>query len=265
MAKTVFFAKNISDLLYQIKTTKDLEMVGGCTRVEEIPNKYLSVRKVEELSKIERHERYIDVGSGVTLSQLLALGENHLPKVLYDAILSVANPNVRNLATIGGNILETNQKLTLFAPLLALDTRLDFESSNDKTSIMLQNFKSIPEGFILKNIHIPLIDGDISIFRRTGPEHSIDETSASFAFIAETEKNTIAKISLAFAGPFPFRSKDFENPLLGLRLPLSKSTVKEIQESARKKFNESSRDIMMDDVMRQQFFNLVRYAFEQLM
>ncbi|MCQ2584170.1 MAG: FAD binding domain-containing protein [Treponema sp.] len=265
MAKTVFFAKNSSDLLYQIKTTKDLEIVGGCTRVEEIPDKYLSVRKVEELSKIERHERYIDVGPGVTLSQLLALGENHLPKVLYDAILSVANPNVRNLATIGGNILETNQKLTLFAPLLALDTRLDFESSNDKTSIMLQNFKSIPEGFILKNIHIPLTDGDISIFRRTGPEHSINETSASFAFIAETEKNTIAKISLAFAGPFAFRSKDFENPLLGLRLPLSKATVKEIQESARDKFNESSRDIMMDDVMRQQFINLVRYAFEQLM
>jgi len=265
MDKSVFFAKNSNDLLYQIKTTKDLEIVGGCTRIEEVPQKFLSVRKIEELCRIERHERYIDVGPGVTLSQLLALGQHHLPAVLYKAILSVANPNVRNLATIGGNILETSQKLTLFAPLLALDAKLDFISRDEKKTVSLQNFKGIPEGFILTNIRIPLFDGDISIFKRTGPEHSIDETSASFAFIAETEKNTISQIALSFAGPFAFRNKDFESSLLGLRLPLSKKTVKEIQSSAKEKFTRDSRDIMMNDVMRQQFENLVRYAFEQLM
>ncbi|MCQ2572307.1 MAG: FAD binding domain-containing protein [Treponema sp.] len=265
MEKTVFYAKNIDALLFQTKTAQNLEIVGGCTRIEQIPQKFISVKKIPELCKIERHERYIDVGPGVTLSELLNLGQNHLPKVLYQAILTVANPNVRNLATIGGNILETNQKLTLYAPLLALDAKLEFESSSDKRIITMQNFKTIPEGYILKNIQIPFTDGDISIFKRTGPEHSIDENSASFAFIAETERNTISQISLAYAGPFAFRNKDFENSIIGLRLPLSKNTVEEIQRSAKEKFTEAARDIMMNDVMRQQFLNLVRYAFEQLM
>ena len=169
MEKTVFFAKNINDLLFQAKTTQNLEIVGGCTRIEEIPQKFVTTRKIPELCKIERHERYLDVGPGVTLSELIALGEKHQPSVLYKALHSVANPNVRNLATIGGNILETNQKLTLYAPLLALDTRLDFISATEKQSISMINFKNIPEGFILSNSHIPMNDGDVSIFRRIGP------------------------------------------------------------------------------------------------
>lgn len=265
MAKSVFYAKNTNDLKYQIKTTKDLVIVGGCTRIEKIPDKFVSIRQISELCKIDRHESYIDVGPGVTLGALLNLGPNHLPKVLYEALISIANPNVRNIATIGGNILEPNQKLTLFAPLLALDARLDIESEIEKKSITLQNFKSLPEGFILRNIHIPLLDGDISIFKRLGPENSINENSASFAFIAETEKDAISSIALSFAGPFAFRNKTFESSLIGYHLPLTKEDVSEIQKNIGELFNQASQGIMMNDVMRQQFFNMVRYAFEQLL
>lgn len=265
MEKTVFFANNTEDLLYFMKTSQNLEIVGGCTRIEELPQKFISTRKIPDLCRIERHERFLNIGPGVTLNQLLDLGPHHLPKVLYEALMSVANPNVRNLATIGGNILEKNQKLTLFAPLLALDAKLDIESQTEKKTISLQNFKTLPEGFFLRNIRIPLNDGDISIFRRAGPEHSVDENTVSFAFIAETERNTISSVALAYAGPFAFRNKEFETALSGRRLPLSKQAVAEIQELAKEKFAEDSRDIMMNDVMRQQFANLVRYAFEQLM
>lgn len=263
--KQVYFAKNINDLLYQLDSSIDLQVVGGCTKVEKIPQKFISSRNIPELCRIERHENFIDAGPGVTLSQLLALGHHHLPKVLYEALLSVGNPFIRNIATLGGNILESNQKLTLYAPLLALDTVLDIESKSEKKTVPLQGFKGLPEGFILKNIRIPLNDGDISIFKRIGPEHSIDETSASFAFIADTERNSISNISMAFAGPFAFRNKNFESLLIGYRLPLSKKDVNEIQKSTKEIFTEASMDIMMNDVMRQQFFNLVRYAFEQLM
>lgn len=264
-SKQVYYAKNINDLLFQLNSSIDLQVVGGCTQVENIPQKFISTRQIPDLCKIERHERFIDVGPGVTLSQLLALGPNHLPQVLYKALLSVGNPFIRNLATIGGNILEKNQKLTLYAPLLALDATLDLVSKTEKESVKIRDFKNLEDGFILTNIRIPFNDGDISIFKRIGPENSINETSASFAFIAETERNAISNISLAFAGPFAFRNKTFESMLIGYRLPLSKSNLNEIQEMAEELFNKASTDIMISEVMRQQFFNLVRYAFEQLM
>ena len=265
MERTVFFAKNINELLYQLKTTKDLSVVGGCTRIEKLPQKTVSIRLIPELCLISRHERYIDFGPGVTLNEILKLGEKHVPKVLYDAISTVANPNVRNLATIGGNICEPHRHLTLFAPLLALEAKLDIKNQNESKTISLQNFKEIPEGYILTNIRIPLIDGDVSIFKRVGPEHSINQSSASFAFIAGTEKNSITNIRMAFAGPFAFRNKDFETSLIGKRLPLTQKDIQEIMKTSNDLFSKASQDIMMTDVMRQQYLNMTRFAFEQLM
>lgn len=265
MESNVFFAKNINELLYLVNSIKDLTILGGCSRISSLPSKYISIRAIEELCRIERHEKYLDVGPGVTLSQILNLGEHHLPKLLYNALLSVGNPLSRNIATLGGNILNPSENLTLFAPLLALDTRIEIVSQNESKTLPIINFKSIPEGFIVKNFRIPLNDGEVSIFKRLGPEHELTENSASFAFIANTEKNSISNISLAFAGPFAFRNKDFENSLIGHRLPLSLADIRKIQNTAKEEFTKAASGIMMNDVMRQQFVNLIRFAFEQLM
>ena len=69
---------------------------------------------------------------------------------------------------------------------------------------------------------------------------------------------------LAFAGPFAFHSKDFENQLIGQRLPLSQKDINEIQNLAAAEFQKAATDQMISDVMRQQFLNLTRYSFEQL-
>ena len=152
--------------MYQIKTTKDLQIVGGCSKIERLPQKSISLRLIPELCQISRHERYIDAGPGVTISELLDLGKNHIPPVLYDALLSIGNPNIRNIGTIGGNICEPHQYLTLFAPLLALDAKLDFKNQNETITVSMQNFKEIPNGYILSNIRIPLTDSEVSIFKR---------------------------------------------------------------------------------------------------
>ncbi len=265
MEHSVFYAKNSSELLYLLKTTQNLSVLGGCSRIETLPQKFISIRSIEELCRIERHERYIDAGPGVTLSNLLQLGEKHLPKVLYDALLSVGNPNIRNIATLGGNILNPDHKLSLYASLLALDAKLELSTQDQSKFVSITNFKGLPENCILSKIRIPINYGDVSVYKRVGPEHSIDENSATFAFIANTEKNSIANISLAFAGPFAFRSREFETSLIGKRIPLTKDDVSEIVMNARNYFTEEAQDIMMNDVMRQQFVNLTRYAFEQLM
>lgn len=265
MDKLVFFAKNVNELLYQVKTTKDLRIVGGCTLTDSLPQKSISIHSVKELCQISRHERYIDVGPGVTLSALLELGPNRLPPVLYEAILSIGNPIIRNMATIGGNILETNHKMTLFAPLMALDATVEMKNQNDTITIPVQNFHEIPSGFIVTNFRIPLIDGDVAIFRKIGAGKASSLNSASFAFIAHTEKNSITNIRLAFAGPFAFRNKNFETSLIGQRLPLRQNDIQSISETAENLFFNAAQDIMINDVLRQQFINLTRYAFEQLM
>ena len=262
--KSVLYAKNTSDLLTQLKNNKGLELVGGCTGIEQLPEKSISTHGIKDLSHIERHERYIQVGPGATLAELINLGANHVPQVLYEALNTIANPMIRNMATIGGNICSSDHKHTLYAPLLALETKLEFKSQSETIVETLQNFKKIPEGFILSNIRIAIIDEDIAIFRRVGPENTITQNSASYAFIANTEKNVIVEVKLAYAGPIAFKSKMIENILIGHRLPLSIKEIDSIQEQIASEFKTATADQMISKVAIQQFLNLTRYSFEQL-
>lgn len=262
--KVILYANNISELLYQLKNNPGLKVIGGCTRLSELPDKAISTFQIDELSQIVRHERFIEVGPGTPLSAILQIGQNHIPQIIHEALLTIATPIILNTATIGGNICEQNHKLTLYAPLLALDTKLEFKSQNDTISESLMNFKEVPKGYILSNIKIPYVDSDISIFRRIGPAHTITQHSASFAFLASTEKNTLVNVRLAFAGPFAFRSKSLESNLAGIRLPLTQKDISHILELIKQEFSKFSSTQMISDVMVQQFYNLCRYSFEQL-
>lgn len=263
--KSILVAKNISELIYQLKINKGLQVVGGCTNIKELPEKTISTYGIKELSQISRHERYINIGPAVSLARIINIGQNHLPQILYEALNCIANPLIRNMATIGGNICSENQKQTLFAPLVALEAKLEFKNQTETKIEPIQNFKKVPDGFVLTNIRIPLIDADLSIFRRVGPENEITEQSASFAFIACTEKNTLFDVRLAFAGPFTFKSKTLENALIGHKLPLTHKDIEIIQEQIEQEFQKAATDQMLSDVMKQQFINLTRYSFEQLM
>ena len=264
MGKTILYAKNTAELIKILNNNPRTKVVGGRTRIENLPDKFISTHGIEDRSYISRHERYIDVGPGTTLSELLAIGQTHLPPILYEALNCIANPLIRNTATIGGNICSENYKLTLFAPLMALDAKLEFRNLTETRTENIRYFKSVPEGFILSNIRIPLVDAELSIFRRIGPEHSITQQSASFAFLADTEKNLLINVHLAFAGPFTFHSKEFENFMSGRRLPLSQKDITQLEEFVAGQFHKAATDQMITDVMRQQFFNLARYSFEQL-
>lgn len=263
MAKTILYSKNTYDLIKLLNNNPGIKVVGGCTQIEPLPEKFVSTHGIKELAQIIRHERYIDVGSGVTLSELMAVG-SHLPTILSEALNTIANPAIRNIATVGGNICSEGHKNTLFAPLMALDARLEFKNLNETRSENIRNFKGTPEGFILSNIRIPLVDAELSIFRRIGHENRITQKSASFAFLADTEKNSLLKVHLAFAGPFTFHSKDFENAMIGRRLPLTQKDITEIEDLVREEFEKVCQDQMITDVMKQQFINLARYSFEQL-
>ncbi len=264
MDKQIFYAKNLNDVFSILKNNPGVKIIGGSTRIEEFPDKAISTRNVKDLCQIVRHERYLDVGPGVSLAEMLEIGEKHLPPVLFQALSCISNPFIRNLATLGGNICAEGQKLTLYAPLIALDARLEFSSPNETFSESIKNFKNIPNGFVLTNIRIPLNDVDLTIFRRIGPEHKITEDSASYAFMASIEKNSLMNVEIAFAGPFTFSSNSLEDSLIGRHLPFSQKDIQEIEEIVQSEFSKAATDQMITDELRQQFLNLVRYSLEQL-
>lgn len=260
----IFYARNLAELFYQMKTIANLTITGSCTARKELPEKMISTTLIQEFNHIGKHERYIEFGPATTLAEIQALGERNLPSILLEAIETVATPFVRNIATIGGNIMDPDNKNTLYAPLLALESVLEFKSPTDVKYISLQNFTEIPAGHVLTNIRVPLNDWDVCIFKRLGPENRITENSASFSFLTDSEKSIITSIKIAFSGKITFRCVNLENRMLGLRLPLKSKEIEGYLEEAEQEFLKAAENKEYNPILLRQFLNLARYSFEQL-
>ncbi|MDD7015075.1 MAG: FAD binding domain-containing protein [Spirochaetales bacterium] len=267
MAKSntsVLITNTLSDVLYQVKSVNDLQILGGCTQVKELAEKTITIRSIPELCSLEKKERYIDYGPGITLAKMAQTGRSNMSHVLYDAINTVGNFATRNIATLGGNICALGQKHTLWAPLLALDARLEFKNSGETQYIFMSNFKEIPKGFVLTKIRVPYDEYEVEIFKRLGPSNSITPLSAGFVFLAQTQKDIVANVKIAFAGTVVFRSRELENKIIGAKLPLSQHYISLILEEAEKLSQDefSGKDIL--PIFKDQFLNLLRYSLEQL-
>ena len=97
-----------------------------------------------------------------------------------------------------------------------------------------------------------------------GPESIITENSASFVFLADTEKNTITNMRIAFAGKITFHSSELESKIVGIRLPLHSNDINNFIEEASKEFDKVTEKDTYNPILKRQFLNLTRYSLEQL-
>lgn len=262
--QTVLIAKNLSDVFYHMGSVNALKILGGCSWEKDINEKCLSICSIKELCSIEKKERYIDIGAGVKIRQLISFGEKFIPEVLYSALISIGTPQVKNMGTIGGNICAEGHRLTLFGPLLSLDARLEFRNESDTKYVPMSKFTEVPQGFLLTKIRVPYNEWDIQIFKRLGPSSTINELSATYTFLAEDQNDILSNIRFSFAGAKSFRSFELEDRLIGSRLPLSQKTINSIITSADEFFEEEKVDSTPNKIQKVQFLNLLKYSLSKL-
>lgn len=260
--KTIFTANSLSDVLYHIKNVTGIEIVAGCTQLKTMPEKSIPLRLIPEMLTIERHELYIDIGGSVTLSDILLKEGGNLPEILREALQTIGTERIRALATIGGNIAAKDTHHTLYSPLLALNARLELRTPADTALVPLAKFDGIRDGQILTKVRIPLDDWEVEIFRRIGPPNRIGPLSASFSFLASTQRNVVSNLKIVFAGDPLFYSNEFENRIIGTRLPLTGKLIDESIEEAEKIYEEENPS--SNFFLKVEFLNLLRYSLEQL-
>lgn len=257
-------AEALSDVFYLLKTIKDLKITGACTQISELPEKMLSIFSLKELSEITRTENYIEAGSAVTLGRLLSQGKSKLPEVLNKALLSIATPQLRNLATLGGNICTNPIKGTLYAPLLALDAKLVFQKENETKTIPITKFSGTAVPYILTKIRIPTAEWDICEFKRIGDIHRLSENSTSYSFLANAENDALTTVRIAFSGLISTRITALENRLAGTRLPLESSTISAVMTDASLEFDRIFSSRTIPAMLKEEFLRLITYSLKKL-
>lgn len=192
--------------------------------------------KVEELYRIRRSQRYLEIGSCLPISRIVSIGRHILPLALSTALKSIANPAVRNLGTLGGNICSAIPNNDSLAPLYAIDGQLELRSVSGSRWVPISRFFTgvgetvLKKGEILFRIRIPLEEWDYQCFRKVSGSHICSHSLLNFCGLARFSKGILETVRFALGGlnSTVFRSLELEARLAGKTLPLSKKEVESL-------------------------------------
>ena len=188
------------------------------------PTEIISLERMEDLHKISRTERYLEVGAMVKLNQIINLGKV-VPEALVQCLEGIASPQLRNIATIGGNICNPQRRLDSSVPLIALDAQIELRSISSSRWLSASQFASLPgppalaKGEILSRIRIPLEAWTFSRYIKFRSPGSI-EPGGGLLFLIRNQKNILSAIRVVYSGKLVLREKNSETMLTGKKLPL---------------------------------------------
>ncbi len=157
---------------------------------------------------------------------------SHVP-ALHEAARSLGSWQVRNRATIAGNLANGAPTADTAGPLLALDAEILTWSPLGKRRIPTASFwvgarkTDLHPGELITGVEIPLKPGRASAYTKLGTRRAMDIAVASAAVALRLDRGGIireARIALGGAGPTPLRARSAENYLTG-RSPLVEQII----------------------------------------
>lgn len=189
------------------------------------PRILINIKKIPDLRYIREEANYIHIGALTTLRDIekSKVIMKHAPG-LYDAIKSMGSIQIRNMATIGGNLCNASPAADTAPPLLVHQARVVIASVNGYREIALEEFFISPGKTILNanemvvEIILEKAYRGSSAFRKIS-RVAMDLAIASSAVYLELKDGVIreARIALGSVAPKPFRARKTENAIKGLK------------------------------------------------
>ena len=193
------------------------------------PSVVVNIGGLEELRGVRRENGHLVVGGGVTIAELLddPLIAQHAP-VLREAAAVLANPLVRNRATVGGNLADASPAADSAPPLLVLGAEVELVSRQGTRRVPLADFfvhvrKTVrrPQE-LLAAIRWPVpTDRSASAFRKLALRKADAISVLNAAVNVERDgagRCRQARIALGAVAPTPIRAHEAEEALRGQQL-----------------------------------------------
>jgi CO/xanthine dehydrogenase FAD-binding subunit len=195
---------------------------GQGRQILELPPIIISLEKIEEMHRINRTERFIEIGAMAKLGQILNMGKL-VPLVLRNCLEGIGGLQLRNLATIGGNLCFPDRRLDSSAALTALEAQYELRNAQSVRWISASRFSSMPgqtalnHQELLTRIRIPLDNWDYSAYKKF-----MGQGSKVVVLLAKTQKHVLSDIRIVYKTDTIWRDKDSESILIGKNLPLNR-------------------------------------------
>lgn len=193
-------------------------LAGGTDLMVEVnmghrrPGSVVALRRVEEL-RGWRADGHLDLGATLTYAtverELTALAPG-----LAMAARTVGSPQIRNLATLGGNVATASPAGDALPWLLALDAEVILVSAHGERVLPLTGFLTGPKrtalrpGELIRGLRVARVDGPQHV-AKVGPRNAMVIAVASVALVLDTTNRRV-RVALGSVGPTPLRPTEAE-------------------------------------------------------
>jgi CO/xanthine dehydrogenase FAD-binding subunit len=188
----------------------------------------VNLKRIEALRGIERDGRSFRRGALTTVTEVLEseILKEHAP-VLVEAADRFASGQIRNAATLGGNLVNASPAGDLIPPLLILDADVELASSSGRRRLPLSDFflgpgkTRIEPTEVLARICFEAPGDDfVASFRKFGTRPAMDIAVVSVALGCSIRDGVVTRARGAFgaAAPTPVRGIRTEAVLEGRAL-----------------------------------------------
>lgn len=230
---------SVADATRLMHESKVTVLAGGTDLMPQIEsgkrhfeNTLLNIRRIEGLGEISIQDGCVLIGTLTTVTEILESEEiANLAPVLVQAADHFASSQLRNAATIGGNLCNASPAGDMIIPLLLLDAEavLASWSEGDVVSrrLPVAEFFAGPgttrkrDDELLTGIEFAVPEsGFVAGFRKSGPRPALEIATVSLgiAGILKNDALHAVRVAIGAAAPTPLRASAVEAALEGQRL-----------------------------------------------
>lgn len=226
--------KSLDEALKVLDSNTKLKIISGGTDVliklhhgKFNDAELLSIKNLDTLRDIKvLEDNTISIGANVTFSDIFRseVINNNIP-ILSEAAVSMGGPQIRNMATIGGNICNGAVSADSAPALFSLNAELKFKSLNNERIVKITEFYDGPGKVKIQRNEIltEILIKEENYKNKRGRyikfanRKALDISMLGVALLYEIEDNSFKdlRISLGVASPTPIRCKNAENFAIG--------------------------------------------------
>ena len=226
--------KSLDEALKVLDSNTKLKIISGGTDVliklhhgKISDAELLSIKNLDTLRDIKiLEDKTISIGANSTFSDIFRseVINNNIP-ILSEAAVLMGGPQIRNMATIGGNVCNGAVSADSAPALFSLNAELKIKSLNNERIVKITEFYDGPgkvkieRNEILTEILIKEEDykNKKGKYIKFANRKALDISMLGVALLYETKDNTFKdlRVSLGVAAPTPIRCRTAENFSIG--------------------------------------------------
>ena len=210
--KKYFAPKYVQELKKILKKNTDADFLSGGTDLSLVVTKerkdissIIYINSINELNYIRNNNKYIEVGASTPLIELESYIKKYYPD--FTKILKrYGSPQIRNVATVAGNIATASPIGDCLPLLLSLNSQIVLQGIKKNKILFLDNFftsyrkTKLKKGQFIHSIRIPLFKNNTFRAYKVSKRFDDDISSVCAAFNLEIAKNKVQSVRIAYGG-----------------------------------------------------------------